>query len=218
MEHGICPAISMILKEWDTILQNGGSGVSADIVTAWIEASMGGALSGRSIKNMLSLTGNDSKSVEEPGGKLKRFLDAWCDASARAAFVRYHTQLSSIFGDHLTLNRQINDGDRARMIDLIGRVSSTLSLSQADEDANASVEAALTGLSVQNDREKSSETAAAVAANINGINNAASRKGEVSSFGKLTELFSGEGASTGRDSGFARYGADPIDTVVNELR
>ncbi len=218
MTYGICPAASKILKEWDTILARGGAGVTSDIVTAWLEASMGGALSGRSFRSMLSLTGNDAKSVEEPGGKLRRFLDAWCDASARAAFVRYHTQLSAIFGDHLTLNRQITDADRARMIDLISRVSSALSLSQADEDANASVEAALTGLSVQNDREKASETAAAVAANINGINNSVSRRGEVSSFGKLTELFSGEGAATARDSGVARYGSDPIDTVTNELR
>lgn len=219
LEKGICPSIAFLLKHWEEINRRDNPRRDSEVIKAWLEASLGRMLDGRIIQNLLVLNGSDPAKIEEPDGKTKRFLDAWCDASAIAAFTRYHVRLSAAMADHLALNRQITDRDKALLSSLLSRVSEELSLSQADENANYTVEAALSGLSIEADRQKASVMSAAVAANIQGQNNASSRSGEVSSFGAIAQLFNGAGAAAGGGgSGAGRAAGDPIDSMVSNLQ
>ena len=214
LKYGICPAISEILKDWDKINAAKNPQRDAETIRKWIEASMGHSLTGRAIKAMVYLDELHRKNVPEAGGKLKRFLDAWCDASAVRAFTRYHTEFQARMNDHLTLNRQVTERDKAQLIGLMSRVSEQLSLSQADEGANYTVESVLTGLSVAHDRSLASSMSAAVASDIQGQANAQSRSGEVSSFGRLSELYVGDGAGNagGRAAGRTM---DPIESTLS---
>ncbi len=107
---------------------------SAELQTLrmWTEASLG-----------LVLDASDIQTLRDPSiplGQRNRYIDAFCDASAVAAFKRFHLRMRAVGLDHLTMNMTITPQQKSMMQRLIERVSENLQMAETDAAASARLE------------------------------------------------------------------------------
>ena len=98
----------------------------------WTEASLG-----------LVLDASDIQTLRDPSiplGQRNRYIDAFCDASAVAAFKRFHLRMRAVGLDHLTMNMTITPQQKSMMQRLIDRVSENLQMAETDAAASARLE------------------------------------------------------------------------------
>lgn len=185
-ELGICDALQLILANWEDI--NSGKMRGDDVRDWWIEASSGYVLTGRTIKNLLAINGDPTRLVNAPNGRMKRVIDAFCDASAVAAVTRINLRFASQVADHLAMNQQVTSAEKARLLGLINRYSEQLALAQADVGASFEVENLLTGLSIAHDRRQGGFLASVASAATGEVNNGAQRNG-MGSYGSFSTFY-----------------------------
>lgn len=82
----------------------------------------------------------------EPEGDFRRWLESFCDASAIAAFKKYHYHLMALVEDHLTLNQRITEWERAKARSFMERVTRQIALAEMDADSSIKADQLLAGL------------------------------------------------------------------------
>ena len=182
---GICPAMVEILRNWPQTAKDavGGDANKKRIArNKWINASFGKVVSARDIDNMFELidqpaTGEKWFDGPMPPGKLGRWLDAFCDASAVSGFKRFHVRMKSVTLDHITQNFHITAQEKGMLMNLMGRVDEYLALTEVDVNSGYVSESALTGIAIAADRKKQARQAAGMAATINHSNAATQTSG-----------------------------------------
>lgn len=198
-ERGVCPSIVELMKKWPVTEDN-----RDDMRKLWIEASLGKMLRARDIENFFRVGGLQPGELPadwEPSGKLRMFLDAFCDASAVTALERRHIRSSVMFDEAIMHNQMADPMDVQRIRDLRDRMSSYLSLARGDADANLRVEAALVGVGVESDNIQEATIAGALSAGRNQALSAAQRTD--------TTSFSQGGFSAGQGGADAGDPANP---------
>jgi hypothetical protein len=186
MKYGVCPSLEGIIKNRPAIKR---VEMQTEEVAEWFtEAGAGGyPASGEFVESLYAVNGNPTAEITEIKGKLKRVVDHYCDATALAAFTRYHTRLAAIVEDHLALNEHVTSADKAKVLSLVIRGSDQLQLAQADVAASAPIESISTGVMQAKDRKAAGYTSAVAEANQD-TQRRASYTGALVSYGGPTYL------------------------------
>jgi len=183
INDGICPAIKHILTRWPPVDAD-----KAVLKRLWIQASMGRLITGDDINNMFIMMGREPGDLRDGGGvsgartwddqnktivpavwnnvnsRFKRFLSVYCDAAAISAFKKFHLRMQSILEDHLRLNQKATDYEKAKIKDLVSRVSNQIELAERDLESSSVADKMLAGLDSESDRERVSQMGAAAEA------------------------------------------------------
>jgi len=214
---GICDALQLILANWEKI--NDGSMRGQDVQDWWVDASSGFVLTGRTIKNLLAVNGDPTRASASPSGRMKRVIDAFCDASAVAAVTRINLRFAAAVSDHLAMNQHVTSADKAKLLGLINRFSEQLALAQADVGASFEVENLLTGLSIAHDRRQGGFLASVASAATGEVNNGAQRNG-MGSYGSFSTFFPNAAGGGATGGGFLPGGraAPEVDAPFTGLK
>ena len=196
IKYGIRQSLGLIMKNWENIITGKGG---EEVDQWWLEASAGFPLTGRVMKSFLGANGDPASSVDDPKGRLKRLIFPFAQASAVAAFTRYHSLFASVVNDHLTLNQNITSAEKAKLYSLMNRVTQQLELAQADVTASYPVENLINGASIAFDRRTMSNMAAATQAAQAGADRA-EHQDEQFAFGGVT-YFNQNGGGAGAPRG-----------------
>jgi hypothetical protein len=216
MKYGVCPSLEGIIKNWPAIKR--GDMQTEEVAEWFTEAGAGGyPVSGEFVEALYAVNGNPTAEITEIKGKLKRVVDHYCDATAIAAFTRYHTRLAAIVEDHLTLNQQITSADKAKVLSLVNRVSDQLQYAEADFAASAPIEAIGTGVLQAKDRKAAGYTSAVAEANQD-AQTEASYTGGLVAFGGPTYLSVAPGGGADSSGATARStGAEKLDDAITRV-
>jgi hypothetical protein len=186
IDQGICPAIKEILTLWPVLPAD-----MDHVKELWVQASFGRFLTADDIQNMFvmmqspvgSLRGKDFRADatwNSVNQRFMRWLSVYCDASAVAAFKKYHYRMMSIVEDALRINQKASDYEKERVRDLMSRITSDIQLAESDVEASAVSSRVLSGSDVETDRTKMMNQAATVEAAVAARQNAQTLEGLVS--------------------------------------
>ena len=179
---GICPAFRKLLA-----LQSGDGGSiensndspstsleeetqDGQHLDLWVNASMGGLVTIKDINNVLDMAVGGSPEQE-------RWIENFCDAAAVEAFKRLHLRMATLAENHLTMNLNITDRERAVLKGLVARVTGTLSRALADI-SNGTVRGFLIAAEQGAQSDLAQNVAGLVSAQHNRIDNAQSQAGK----------------------------------------
>ena len=96
----------------------------------------------------------------KPNGEFGRWLDGFCDAAAFTAFKKYHYRMSAVVEDHISINLKATEGEKRKVRELMGRVSSDINLAEADRGASDVSDRMVEGLNMAATRQKVTQVAA----------------------------------------------------------
>ena len=182
--YGICPSMKMLLC--CHLEQKRPSDAVYDQL--WTEANYGGGITAEDLRNIIGM-GYDSgevssgtttsacdattieglgdsqftacdKRLDAMGGRIRRFVESYCDAAAVNAVKKFHIRMSSIALDHMTMNLKATKQERGQVQELLDRVTKTFQFAFADQ-SNASLNQMLEGAAVEFSRKQASEGAIA---------------------------------------------------------
>jgi len=169
LSWGICPALRCLIdssycKNLEGYPEDGPfypftqeDTVNRAALQLWAEASLGMPLSARDIDILRQRNLLDSRRKE-------RWINAFCDASAVAAFRRLHNRMKSVVRNHATLNQSVSERDKAIALRLLDRIDRQLSGAESDVNAGGRAEVMLAALNVQYERLAIAEQSTAQAA------------------------------------------------------
>lgn len=201
---GICPAIKSLMCLWPHTQRN-----DAIMRELWVQSSLGKLLTSSDIENMHIMLERLSGSLKDepfcrpayeietdtriprgynikmdawkPGGEFGRWLDGFCDAAAFSAFKKYHYRMSAVVEDHIAMNLKATDGEKRKVRELMGRVSSDINLAEADRGASDVSDRMVEGLNMSATRQKVTQVAAGAEA-LDGANGNRRMTGSIKSW------------------------------------
>lgn len=167
IKDGICPAIHKIMLRWP-VLEGDDEATMQDL---FIQASMGRIITANDVNNFFIMAKlqpgelrnaafhHDLRRMNDQGwsrvdDRFKRYLGNFCDAMAVAAFRKFHYRMMSIIEDQLRINQKATDHDKAKIKDLMARVSAQIELAERDYESSSVADRILAGLEIEASREQ----------------------------------------------------------------
>ena len=166
VKMGICPALMLLASKWDVHINS----VDKIPVEQWVEASSGMAITGEDMYNWIHLGGDKARNIPlgTVGGLQMRVIESWCNASAVVMANNTHRRFSSFVNDHITLNQNLTQQEKARLLDLTSRYTQAFLSAEADFSSRYRVMNAMQKLRTYTDRKtiaQMGDNAAAIANN-----------------------------------------------------